>query len=77
MPATWAGVRFTRHTKNKARFYKVGLERFEAIVLGSVPVEIEAKGKPVYEGVVGGTTFRVVVALDEPDLIVTIYRRRR
>jgi hypothetical protein len=34
-------------------------------------------GKPRYVGEIRGVRVRVVVALDEPDLIVTIHERRK
>jgi hypothetical protein len=40
-------------------------------------VDRDNNGKPRYEGVIGGIRVRVVVAVDEPDLIVTIHNRRR
>lgn len=37
----------------------------------------DSKGKPRYTGEIGDVCVRIVVALDEPDLIVTIHERRR
>jgi hypothetical protein len=71
------GVRFSRHAKNKARFYKIDFAQFDALVMTAQPVGFDPRGKPIFEGVIRGQTFQVVVALDEPDLIVTIYKRRR
>jgi hypothetical protein len=40
-------------------------------------VDSDEDGKPRYTGEIRGVRVRVVVALDEPDLIVTIHERRR
>jgi hypothetical protein len=40
-------------------------------------VDRDGNGKPRYTGEIKGMRVRVVVALDEPDLIVTIHERRR
>jgi hypothetical protein len=39
-------------------------------------VDFDEYGKPRYIGEIKGVRVRVVVALDEPDLIVTIHDRR-
>jgi hypothetical protein len=38
--------------------------------------DVDETGKPRYYGTIGNVIVCVVVALDEPDLIVTIYDRR-
>lgn len=67
----------TRHAKNECRLYKVDLADAEAVIARSARVLRDDDGKPIYEGVVRGRAMRVIVALDEPDLIVTIYPRRK
>jgi hypothetical protein len=49
----------------------------EAVIARPVRIGRDDSGKPIYEGAVRGRVMRVVVALDEPDLIVTIYPRRK
>ena len=38
--------------------------------------DVDEHGKPRYYGLVGNVNVCIVMALDEPDLIVTIYDRR-
>jgi hypothetical protein len=70
-------MRLSRHAKNNAR--DLGIDVFDAEMVIADPVRIDrdAQGKPRYTGEVRGVRVRVVVALDEPDLIVTIHKRRR
>jgi len=42
-----------------------------------IEVDIEASGKRRYIGYIRGEKVRVIVAFDDPELIVTIHRRRR
>ena len=49
----------------------------EALVARATVVDNDADGKPRYTDYIEGVPIRVVVALDDPDLIVTIYERRR
>jgi hypothetical protein len=70
-------VRFTRHAKNECRLYNVDLGDAEAVIARPIRIGRDEDGKPLYEGMVRGKVMRVIVALDEPDLIVTIYPRRK
>jgi len=70
-------VRFSRHAKNHARELRAGIEEAEAVVASATRIDCDADGKFRYIGCIRGTRVRVVVALDEPDLIVTIHKRRR
>jgi len=42
-----------------------------------VDFDLAPDGKSRYVGLIRGERVRIVVAVDEPDLIVTIHRRRR
>jgi len=70
-------VRLTHHAKNRCRLYKVDLADAEAVVARPVRVLRDGAGRPVYEGLAQGRMLQVIVALDQPDLIVTIYPRRK
>jgi len=48
----------------------------EGVISAPIRVERDRTGKPAYIGVIHGVQVRVIVALDEPDLIVTIHERR-
>lgn len=67
----------TRHAKNRARFVGVTLPEIERVIDDPLYVEIDANGKPLYIGDLRGVRVRIVVALDEPDLIVTIHETRQ
>jgi mRNA-degrading endonuclease RelE of RelBE toxin-antitoxin system len=49
----------------------------EAVIASPIYVDRDRRGKPRYTGRIRGVRVRVVVALDEPDLIVTIHKRER
>jgi len=70
-------MRFTRHAKNRARGLGVSLTEAEAVIREPVRVDFDEVGKPRYYGSIGNVNVCIVVALDEPDEIVTIYDRRR
>jgi len=48
----------------------------EFVVANPAGIDRDWRGRPRYLGYVRGLRVRVVVALDEPDLIVTIHPRR-
>lgn len=47
------------------------------IVSAPLAVDRDTRGNPRYLGTIRGQTVRVVLALDDPDLVVTIHRRRK
>jgi hypothetical protein len=53
------------------------LVEVEQVIQNPTHVEIDSDGKPLYTGYLQEILVRVVVALDEPDLIVTIHETRR
>jgi hypothetical protein len=55
----------------------VTIDQVERVIEHPVDIDIDQDGKTRYVGHIRGERVRVVVALDEPDLIVTIHRRRR
>lgn len=69
-------MRLTRHAKNELRSLKATLEDVEEVIARPVSTDRDRDGKPRYVGYIGDVRVRVVVALDEPDLIVTIHKRR-
>jgi hypothetical protein len=54
----------------------VTIEDAEAVVESSVFVDADDRWNPRYTGHIGDLRVRVVVALDDPELIVTIHERR-
>jgi Domain of unknown function (DUF4258) len=69
-------VRFSRHAKNRARDIGATVADAERLIENPEHVDLAPDGKWRYLGLIRGERVRVVVALDEPDLIVTIHRRR-
>lgn len=66
----------TRHAKNYLRNAAATLGDVEQVVEKPIFFDRDDDGRPRYTGEVRGVRLRVVVALDEPDLIVTIHDRR-
>jgi hypothetical protein len=69
-------MRLTRHAKNYLRSASATLEDVERVIERPSLIDRDEDGRPRYTGEVRGVRLRVVVALDEPDLIVTIHDRR-
>ena len=59
------------------RELKMSAADVESVIAHPTGIDTEETGKVRYVGYVRGERIRVVVALDDPDLIVTIHRRRR
>jgi hypothetical protein len=70
-------VRFKRHAKNGLRWVKGTAEEAESVVKNSFEKDFDRDGNPRYRGYIAGKRCRVVVALDDPDLIISIHPRRR
>jgi hypothetical protein len=70
-------MRMTRHAKNRARRLNVSLVEVEQVIANPLSVDYDDDGKPLYSGLLRGSLVRIVVALDEPGLIVTIHETRR
>jgi Domain of unknown function (DUF4258) len=70
-------MRFSRHAKNWARRRDFSIADAEKVIAHPIYADRDRKGKPRYTGEIRGIRVRIVVALDEPSLIVTIHERRR
>ena len=70
-------MRFSRHAKNWARQRGFTVADAEEVIADPLRVDRDGKGNPRYTGYIAGVRVRIVVALDDPDLIVTIHRRKR
>jgi mRNA-degrading endonuclease RelE of RelBE toxin-antitoxin system len=70
-------MRLTRHAKNYLRRLGASVEDVEQMIEEPIHFDRDRRGKPRYTGQIRGVRVRVVVALDEPDLVVTIHDRRR
>jgi hypothetical protein len=69
-------MRLTRHAKNELRNLQATVSDIEQVIENPVRVDRDADRRPRYTGYIRGTRVRVVLALDEPDLVVTIHKRR-
>jgi len=69
-------MRLTRHAKNGLRNLGASLLDAERVIANPVLVDRDEKGRLRYTGYIEGARVRIVVALDEPDLIITIHERR-
>jgi hypothetical protein len=69
-------MRLSRHAKNEARRLGATPAELEDLIADPVRFDRDESGKPRYTGYLGEVRVRVVVALDEPNLIVTIHERR-
>jgi hypothetical protein len=53
------------------------IEDAERVIEQPVGVDNDPEGRPRYRGFIRGIPVKIVVAVDEPDLIVTIHKRRK
>jgi hypothetical protein len=58
------------------RWFALRPEDAESIVANPISQDLGTNGNPRYLGFVGVKLFRVAVAKDDPDLIVSIHPRR-
>jgi hypothetical protein len=70
-------VRLSRHAKNRLRHLKATVAEVEYAIANPARVDRDPTGKPQYTGYVRGVRVRIVLALDEPDFVVTIHKRRK
>jgi hypothetical protein len=70
-------MRLSRHAKNWTRQRKWKAVDVEEVIAHPTFVDWDDDGRPRFTGEARGVRVRVVVALDDPELIVTIHERRR
>lgn len=70
-------MEFTRHAKNGMR--RLGLTRADvaAIILRADYVDRDPDGRVRHVGIVRGRRIRIVRALENPSIIVSVHERRR
>lgn len=71
------GLEFTHHAKNGMR--RVGLSEVEveSLVRGNMPYDHDQSGRPRYVVIAKGVQVRIVLAVDKPNLVVTLHERRK
>lgn len=69
-------MEFTRHARQRLKLYRVTREQAAAIVANGQADDRDERGNPRYQADVAGRRIRVIVALDNPSLIITLYERK-
>lgn len=70
-------MEWTRHARNRLRWHGIARAEVEALVAAANQIEPDPDGNPRFDGVIRGNSYRVVVALDNPSLIITIIDREK
>lgn len=66
-------VRLTRHARNRMRLYSVTRDEVAEVVAGRARLDRDEKGNFVIAGEVAGRTLVVIVAADDPKLVITLH----
>jgi len=66
----------SRHAKNELRTLGGTLRDVEEAIADAIRIDSDPNGRPRYTSYIRGIRVRIVVAVDEPDLVVTIHERR-
>ena len=70
-------MRFSRHAKNNLRLYEVTIQEVESVVRDSIGKDSDERGNPRYLGLIAGRPYRVVIALDDSDVVITHFPEER
>lgn len=70
-------LKFTRHALNEMRRLKISRSEVESMVSRVAPYDLDLDGRPRYMDEIRGIRVRVVLALDKPNLVVSLHRRRK
>lgn len=74
MRPTLVGVEFARHARRRIRLYGIEPAQVEAVVAGPEHSDIDAdSGRRRLWARVEGRTIRVVLAADDPNVVVTAF----
>jgi hypothetical protein len=66
----------SRHAKNELRTLDATLRDVEMAIADPIRIDSDPNGRPRYTSYIRGIRVRIVIAVDEPDLVVTIHERR-
>lgn len=69
-------MEISRHAKNRMRRHGASLDEVFALIHGP-PRDHDERGNPRWTGRIRGEGFRVVVAADDPDMIIAFHPRRK
>ena len=70
-------MRFKRHAKNKLRWIKGTRQEAESVVENPIGKGFDDKGNALYFGYVAGVPVWVVVADDDPEVVITVFEEGR
>jgi hypothetical protein len=69
-------MRFSRHARNEMRLYRISVQDVESATAQPLRRDLDPKGNVRLSGETGeGRPILVVVAGDDPDLVVTVFPR--
>ncbi|HEX8754158.1 MAG TPA: DUF4258 domain-containing protein [Solirubrobacterales bacterium] len=69
-------MRFSHHAKNEMRWKGWTQREILRVILDPAKVDADRRGNQRYLGYVRGDLVRVVVAADDPDVVITVHPRR-
>lgn len=69
-------MQFSRHARRRCRLYNVTQKEVDAAFPEAERVGTDNQGRPLYDMQIRHIRIRAVVALDRPDLIVTLFERK-
>ncbi|HET7120688.1 MAG TPA: hypothetical protein VFI17_05505 [Solirubrobacterales bacterium] len=67
---------FSRHAKNQLRRNQWSEREAVAVILDPVATDADESCNPRYVGYIRGALVRVVVAADDPNVVITVHLRR-
>jgi Domain of unknown function (DUF4258) len=70
-------MRFTHHARNRMRHYGISLAEIRVVLADPIHTRQDGRGNQKVTGAVGGRSVVVVLAADDPGLIITLYTKRR
>lgn len=70
-------LRFTQHAKNRMRQLDISMSDVVDLVVEQEPSGYDPEGRPGYIGIVREIRVRVVLAVDKPNLVVSLHERKK
>jgi hypothetical protein len=70
-------VQFTHHAKNKLRQNRWSQREALSVIQNPLKVDADERCNPRYLGYIRGDLARVVVAADDPNVVITVHPRRQ
>jgi Domain of unknown function (DUF4258) len=69
-------MRFTHHARNRMRHYGISPAEVRVVLADPIDTRQDWRGNPKVTGAVGGRSVVVVLAADDPGLVITLYKKR-